>query len=644
MATKPNVNNLEAIGLSSFFGGQSVDNKLGTQAQFYDDEHLDFRTNPSDFSVYPGTREATAGMVTGLVVAMDKVISGVKYAADLSGTVYEVSTSEVWSQVGDIDETGGAGLTYRADLDNVYITGQDKLARIFHVSTANTFEPDFFENGVSTCTTCTKTGGAATYTVPTSISEATTGKRPFSSDIEPLRKLGVKVVSKGTGDWTLTLHDDANNVLGTVTIANADLNDGVINYFIFSPAIRIQRGDDGGGSALTYHFHLTSTVADGTVQVAVANELTNSDMELWADALVLTQNELHPSTNFLGFTLIGNGRYVAAYEPLQDSPTTADFNRHRLTFPPGFEVCGFAQKNLMIVIGCEKRSATGEVQEGALFYWDGISETYNDWWPVPEGSPESLFSTQNTAFYIVNGALTQIQSTDQPIKVRTLRNTNGSFTGVSDITHVYPNMMTVHRGMLLMGYPSITTSEVLKHGVFTFGEISREFPISFGFSYTASPGHLYNDGVNNLRLGMIKSYGDKLFISWRDDSAGLQTYGVDIIDNTSDPAPTFSLTPLVYDDERPYAYKKAAYLQCTFAPWPEGATLTLKYKLDDDADWTYSDQTPAVGEQYIVMPVERNFLTATFGLDGTCTEVTPHVSSFYMWVDRLLGERPIGDI
>lgn len=635
--------NFEPIGLSSFFGGQSVDNKLGTQAQFYDDKHIDFRSQPSNFTILPGTREGSAGMVTGLVQAMDQINSGDRYSLDDAGTVYATDTSNAWSIAGTVGEAGGAGLIYRADLDNIYISGQSKVSRIFHVSTTNTFEADFFESGVSASATCFKTGGAATYTVPvTPISELATDKRAFTSDIEPLRKLGVKVVAKGSGDWTLTLHDDANNVLGSVTILNAALTNGVINYFVFSTPIRIQRGDLGAGSALTYHFHLTSTVADGTIQTTTANSLADSDLELWADALVTTINQLHPMVNFLGFTLIGNGRYLAAYEPLQDKPTTSDFERHRLTFPPGFEVCSIAQKNLMVVVGCEKRSESGEFQEGALFYWDGIGDTYNDWWPVPEGSPESLFSNQNTARFIANGALYEIQSTDQPIKVRTLRDTNGSFTGINDITHVYPSMMAVHRGILLIGYPSVTTSHNIKHGVYTFGTISREYPLSFGYSYTSSTGTILNDGSNNLRVGMVKSYGDTLYISWRDDSQPTQKYGVDIVDNSSDPAPDFFLEPLTFDDERPYAYKNAGYMICTFDPWPAGATLTMKYKLDDDADFTYSDQTPAVGDQYIIMPVERRFLVATYALDGTCGSASPNVSSFFMWIDPLFGERPIG--
>lgn len=637
-----NKSNFDPIGLSSFFGGQSVDKKLGTQAQFYDDLHLDFRSEPSNFTILPQGTEGSGGVVSGLVQAIDQINSGARYAVDDAGKVYQITTSNVWSSLGTLGESGSAGLIYRADLDNIYIPAQTKLSRIFHVSSGASLTADFFKNGISKSATCYKTGGTNTYTVPvTPISEAATDKRAFTTDIEPLYKLGVFVVAKGTGNWTLTLHDDANNVLGTVTIANASLTNGAVNYFVFSSPIRLQRGDLGAGAALTYHFHVTSTVADGTLQTTTAGSLADCDMELWANALVQPNNGLHPTINFLDMTLIGNSNYVASYEPLQDSPTTSDYNRHRLTLPPGFEVCGFAQKNLMVVVGCEKRSSTGEFQEGVLLYWDGISDTYNDWWPVPEGSPESLFSTQNTVYFVANGALYQIQGTDQPVKLRTLRNTNAPFTSTNNITHAYPNMMTVHHGLLHIGYPSVTTNVAVQHGVYTYGTISREYPISLGFSYTASPGNLLNTGGKNLRLGMVKSYGDTMYISWRDDS-NTPHYGVDIVDNSSAPASTFSITPLIFDDNRAYAYKKGGYIVCTFDPWPSGATLTLRYKFDDDSGYTSSDQTPATGDQYIVMPVERNFLVAEFGLTGTVGSTTPKISSLFMWVDPLVDERPVG--
>lgn len=633
-------NNFDPIGLSSFFGGMSTDSKLGTKSQFYYGRHLDFRKNPSNFSVLPAATRADMGTVVDLIQDMTQIPSGARYAIGDAGNLYKITTANTWT-ISNIGENGSAGIIYRADVDNIYIPGQTKVARINMVSSTATLQTNWFKDGPSTCSTCTRTPGNANYTLLTAITESDKNKRPFTTDIEPITRIGVYISVIGTGDWTLTLHDDANNVLGTKTIANASLGTG-LQLFAFTTGIRAQRGDNGQGSALTYHFHLTSTVADGKISTNTDASMLDCGVQLWASALVTTQNGLHPVANFLNLTLFGNGRYVAAYEPLQDNPTTADFERHRITLPPGFEVCGFAQKNLLCVIGAEKRSTSGEFQEGALFFWDGTSDTYNDWWPVNEGSPESLFSNENTVNYIAGGAIYEVLGTDQPVKVRTLRNTDSEFSGTSDITHVYPNMMTVRRGVLMIGYPGTTTNQTLEHGVYSYGAISREYPLSFGYSYTTSNGSILNNGSNNLRLGMIKSYGDTLYISWRDDSTSPHNYGVDVVDNTSLPASDFTITNLVFDDDRAYAYKNAGDLICTFDALPAGVTLTLKYKIDNDVNWTYSTTTVATGDQWLIMPIDRRFLTITYGLDGTCAATSPNISSLFVWVDPLVGERPVG--
>lgn len=638
------MDNYEPIGLSHFFGGWSTDKELGSDAQFYYSKHIDFRKAPSSATLLPKPTNADGGVVIDLVQGMEQIGTGVRYAIGDAGYLYKITTGGVWSTVTNIGEAGSAGILYRSDVDHLYITGQTKVARISRVSSTATLQNNWFERGISTATTCYKTGGSNTYTTPLTISEDTTNERTFTSDIEPLYQIGVKVVDKGTGTLTLTLHDDANNVLATVTKTTGNVTAGAINYFVFSSPIRIQRGDNGGGSALTYHYHLTSTVADTTIATTTASSMTDCDMELWANALVTTKNGLHPITQLSNATLIGNGRYVAQYEPLQDSPTTADFLRHRLTLPPGFEVCGFAQKNLMTVIGAEKRSDSGEFQEGALFFWDGVAETYNDFWLVPEGSPESLFSHKNVVYFIASGSLYRMRGGDEPIKIRTFRNTDSEYSSVTDTTHVNPNMMTVRRNILLMGYPSTTTNVNLEYGVYSLGSITNEYPESFGYSYTTSNGTNLVDGTNDLSIGMVKNYGDTLYISWRDDGASPQKYSVDIVNNSSLPAESGSLETLVYDNGEPYKYKNAGYMIATFEPLPANSSVTLKWKIDGATDWTYSET--ATSGNYLVSPIGQGgtrFLTIQFGVDVTASGTTsPEVSGIYLFVDTLKNERPLG--
>lgn len=627
----------QPVGLSYFFGGQSSDRQLGTDGQFYDSEHVDFRKNPSSVSLLPMGAQVGANVVTDLLQDMVHTNTGIRYSLGSTGKIYRTSGS-AWANPANLSTNGGGSILYRSDFDYVYATGTYFLSRIKNASTASpTYDTAFFTYGYSTCTTCTASSGAQTYTTPVAISETATNMRTFTTDIEPLFQIGVKVTAKGTGNWTLTLHDDVNNVLATSTIANASLTNGAVNYFSFSTPIRVQRGNNGAGSAITYHFHVTSTVADGTLQTTTAASLADCNMKLSAYALVTTTNGLHPMMQLSDKTLIGNGRYIAVYAPLQDAPTTADFDRHRVTLPPGFEVCGFAQRNLYAVIAAEKRSSSGEFQEGALFFWDGTSETYNDYWLVPEGSPEAIFSHKNIVYYIAGGALYRMRGTDEPRKIRTFRNTDSEYSDTEDITHVYPNMMAVRRGILLIGYPSYTTNISLKHSVYSLGSITTEYPESWGDSYSISTGTQYNTG-GSLKIGMVKSYGDTLYISWQDGT----NYGVDIIDNTSPPSRTGNLGTLVYDDGRPYAYKRASVIIATFEALPADTTVKIKYKLDNAASWSYGE-VATVGTTELITPVVdvggARLKTIEFGLDITCDgSISPEITSLFAFVDPLREE------
>lgn len=642
----------EPVGLGSFFGGMSVDSKLTSAKvpQFYFARHIDFRKNPSQFTILPQGKSTP--VVSDLVLDMELINNGDKYGVGDTGKVYVIkSGSPGWANYGNIGEASGAGIIYRSDVDHTYISGQTSLSRIKRTANAPQFQEQWFKNGISTCTTCSMTGGTNTYSVPTTIIEDSADMRDFTVDVEPAYQIGVKVVTPGTGNWTLTLHNDANDVLATVTISNGNLKANQINYFVFSSPVRLQRGDLGAGSALTYHYHITSTVADGTLQTTTPGSITDSDMEYWADALVTTQNTFHPMVNFINYTLIGNANYLAQYEPLQDNPQMQiDYLPHRLTFPPGFEVCSIAQKNLLCVIGCEKRSPTGEFQEGALFFWDGISEDYNDWWPVNQGSPESLFADNNTIYFMSGGALYDVLSTDEPEKLRTFRNTDSEYSNITDTTHCYPHTMTVRRGILLMAYPSVTTNQQLEMGVYSYGQIDTSYPISFGLNYSMSTGSLFNNGSNNLRIGMIKSFGDTLYTSWRDDSNPGQHYGVDVTDNTALPATTATYESTYFDGGRLAFPKRTAYILALFAPLPDDTTLILKYKRDYDDNWTYSNGTDPTnvaqaGSTSFVFAVplsDQRIYQFQHGMDLTIGTTTPVIQGVYAFIDLQILEKPIG--
>lgn len=628
------------VGLPSFVAGESQDAKFGAKYQYDYGRHIDVRKKPAGFSVLPGMAKTSAGVVTDLVQDMTQVPSGIRYALGDSGNVYKITTAGVWSKLGNIGQTGGAGILYRSDADCIYITGQTKVARIKTVSTVPTLDINWFTMGVSTATTCSMTGGTNTYSLPQTIQETAVNERTFVSDIEPLVQIGVKVVAKGTGDWTMTIHDDANNLLGSAIITNANLVNGQLNNFTFSPAIRllvsVNNFTSTSSGGRTYHFHLTSTVADGNVQTTTASSLADADMQLYANALVQTNNGLHPIYNFAQLTLFGNEKYVVAYEPLQDQPTTADFQRHRLQFPSGYETNGFAQLELYAAITAEQRStaATQEFQAGKLFLWDGIQTTYNRFFDIPEGSPESIFSSKNILYMIAGGALYE-SSGGQPVKIRTIRNTDSEYSNIADSTHVNPHMMAVRRGILLIAYPTLTTNTSLEHVIYGYGAVNKQYPVSWTTSYTMSTGTILNNGSNNLRIGMIKNYGDTLYMSWRDDQHG--SYGVDVVNNSSTPSGDFQIQLLYFDNDQPYKESLAKKALAVFDALPTGVSLRMWYMLNNDGTKHYStdDGTPYVTSGKVVqINIPSQFVGLQIGLEGTITGTTsPFCRGIYIGFD-----------
>src|SRR4029077_4224741 len=129
---------------------------------------------------------------------------------------------------------------------------------------------------------------------------------------------------------------------------------------------------------------------------------------------------------------------------------------HRLTFPPGYQVCGLAVLNEYLAIACERTSTdTIGPQDGIIFWWDGFSDTYNYFTKVPEGSPYGLQEYNNMVYYFSAGAWYEIAGANAvPTKIRSMPNFNTSYSGVAEKTMVYPYASTVRRGLLLSAYPS----------------------------------------------------------------------------------------------------------------------------------------------------------------------------------------------
>lgn len=605
----------------NFYGGQSSDEALGTQASFSYSRALDHRTNPSQLSVLPGPRSIGAGVIQDLILNIVQVRDGTRYAYGDQGNIYKINTSNVVTYLNKLP-IGSDGELYRSDSDAVYFATQTDLRRYYPLSGTPTFDQTYGASK-SIDTLAYRTGGTAatTYTIPLVIDEAQ--YISFQPDIEPFYSQKVNVVAQGTGDVTMTLHDGLNNALATVTVTAANMTLGLVE-FLYSSQIRALVKPN----ARTYHLHFTSTVADTTLACSTASQLNTADYELWAYRLVDTINNFHPMAQFQQFILICNERYLAVWEPLTDSnPPNAEFQRHRLTFPPGFEGCGIAVTDEFAIIACEKKSTNGtkDCQEGKLFVWDGVAQTYNQIVDVAAGSPQGVRTHDNYPYFFVNGVLYAWPGGKNIVKVRTLPNTSTVYSGIVDNTQVYPNMMDVRNGLLHAGYPSITNNPAIEHGVYVWGSLDKNYAASFNYGYVPSSMQTTPTGTS-LQIGCVRNFGDEMYISWKDATGA---YGLDIADNICTPAPIFKYRARRFDAGASYRDKQALKLSLETSVLPTGTTITQNYKIDDDTEVPMTDAsaTMAAGDSHKTNVIKnttngQTFKRIKFGFDGTTTSST----------------------
>src|SRR5215207_7648550 len=113
--------NFQLINQQAFHDGQSHDEKLGPSASVGYVRGFDWRKEPSELVQAMQPRQIDPGNLTDLITNIVQVATGERFGLGLNGNVYLITTANVVQRIGDIGETGGFGLLYRADTDTLYI-------------------------------------------------------------------------------------------------------------------------------------------------------------------------------------------------------------------------------------------------------------------------------------------------------------------------------------------------------------------------------------------------------------------------------------------------------------------------------------------------------------------------------------------
>lgn len=674
-------NGSRLVGNTEFYGGLSTDDKIGIENSYSDGECLDVRKSPSQMTVLPMSRKLPDGdVITGLMTAMTQSKDGDIWGIDEGGKLYEIDANSSVTVVGTDAESSGFSLEY-FDIDDALwaADGGHKLLSYGKIMnpmgttrTSNVFEylddnseyiKDVIEIQYGTGVQyfyqsnpdIKRANGAETCQVPTSIDESIVAGTELTSKLKqyaglflpactPIVRVGIGFTAKGTGTVQLIIHDEQDNVVASSVAMDADdvLTSGYTMFDVRpnptsgpGPANQlcpVPWAGDTMEAGSVYHIHIVASTSGYEVRTGVAGDMSLT-LDLSAQAYVLhdTYNRKHPMAVF-DRLYVGNGRYVSAKV---SSPTNyiddTLFIQDVVRLDDGFEVCCFGSSDEYLMIGAEKYNARADrgFQAGRVYFWDMKTEGPNFYVDCTMGAPKAIFNLGNIVYIIVAGALYAYTGGKELVKVRTLKGTDTEYTGASSVTEVNPNMMAVRREVLVIGFPSNTTAYTIRHGIYAFGSIDKNYPNCFTYNYKI-PGETvedtieqYNSDTQRLRIGCVYNFNDVLFYSYE-----VRTYDPDteewttdtalaVVDNESGTSTSYIWKSLQYDAGAPYLEKMALRIGVFFNPLPANTTITPIYRIDD-GPWVAVNEAKAVaGDRLCHCDINKRFHELQYGFIGT---------------------------
>ena len=504
-----------------------------------------------------------------------------RYVYDQVGNIYEVDSNDVVTLLRDVS---GNGEGFKIFDDYLYYAQDTELGRYGRLSGTSAFDDDLTSWWDAAISDIQSTGGgtgASDYVPPTSISEAATARQTWTATHDPLKEITINIDVVGTGDWTVTIHDTEDNVIGTRTHLNGNVTTGDFT-FTFATALSLIIGNE-------YHFHITSTVADGGVDTDTATDLEGADFII--EYGVLISASWHAMVVIEDLLVIGNDRYLATFNQASYDPNT-------IAFDPGFTCRNLIKTEEYIIAECSKGlNIATDVEEVKRYYWDGIQPSFNFSEPVAIGRAGAItFSKADKVIgvYGHRGTLYEAK-TERELTHEVPKLAQGTYI------NTYPQAITTNENKILIGYAvGYDDTDGLEIGVYEFGSQTMETPVGITLSYTLSTG---NTQGTNLQVSLVKAIAGNIYIGWRDDT----NYGIDKVDRDADAATSGIWESLIFDNGNSKKDKLALQLKATFVGLASGESVTLAYQIDRSGSFTAGSAINTVGETEAELDIYSRF-------------------------------------
>ncbi len=409
------------------------------------------------------------------------------------------------------------------------------------------------------------------YVPLTSVTETSNDQFFFTPENDPVVSIILNVSDKGSGDWTVTIHDDDDNVVATSTVTNGNLTNGANNTFAFEPDFRPMLGAQ-------YHGHITSTVADGAV--TTGNSFTSKSA-----TLVSPRSDAHPMLDFTTFLAFCNANYITTFDGLLTAPLTdtgkltSSWDVQRVKIPTGYEMACVTSHKEFMVFGCEYRGDNvDDFTAGLIVFWDGLSANANFFVEVQEGGVQSIDSQGGNLIFGagLRGEVFEYDlGRDRYKKLFRLPKT-------TDTTYVRTSWgsITNYLGLTILGYPFVTNNAAFNNGAYAWGHKEEGVPEVLNYSWY--PSHGERTGVTR-EIGCVKAWGTDLFIAWKEGS----TYGVDIVEPGNKAYAEWGMEGRVEDIGKPWHEKYVRVVRADHKAL-DGVDDSVQVGVDIDQSGTFA--------------------------------------------------------
>lgn len=284
---------------------------------------------------------------------------------------------------------------------------------------------------------------------------------------------------------------------------------------------------------------------------------------------------------------VGHGNYLGWWDG-------SVWDVDRLILPPGLEIRSLEVLDEFLVIGTWRGTSITANEEGYLFFWDGISTTFNFFVAIPQGGCAALLNNKNRLLSSIGGSGDLFVNYNPFQKVEIIPKLT-----IGKYVEILPGAMTNWRGMAQIGVGGNTDSTSIIQGVYSYGNSNEQFPDALNYSFTISTGTTIGTTV---KIGALKGIGNNLYIAWQDGSS----YGVDKVINSNAPFTSATFESLIFDNEQVWKDKLALKLKATHLPLAANESVQLGYKINRASSYTIGTANTTTNSTETVLNISQS--------------------------------------